>query len=339
MRQFRILICLLGFFLTINAVQAQDPVFSQFFAAPLQINPAFAGNTYAPHLTLNYRNQWTSFSSVQTYRTYAASYSQFFKPINSGVGLQLMADDTGEGLLQTNYAIGTYTYRVQVNRNLFFKLGAEAGVFQTRLDWDRLTFFDQIDPVFGFTNENGDFNPTEEIRPDNLNRFSLDLGAGFLAYTKKFYAGFSLKHLNTPSQSILLVNDNLNTGLPMRLTLHGGAQFIIKEGNNRRQGTFISPNIMVIRQGDFGQINAGTYAGLGAFYGGLWYRHAFGNADAAIALVGFQKGFYKIGYSFDLPLQDKLNVSSSGGTHEISMIFNFEKPGRPDLNDCFQLLR
>ncbi len=311
----------------------QDPIFSQFYAAPLQLNPAFAGNTNSPHFTANYRNQYTTFSNVQTYRTYAVSYSQFFRPANSGLGLQIMADDIGEGLLSTNSAIAAYTYRVQVSRDLYFKLGAEAGVFQTRLGWDRLVFFDQLDA------ENGISLPTAEITPENLNKVSLDLGAGFLAYNKVFYAGFSLKHLNTPSQSYLLVNDNLNTGLPMRLTLHSGAQIILKEGNNRKSPTFLSPNIMIIRQGDFGQVNAGTYAGLGPFYGGIWYRHAFANPDAAIFLMGVQKDFFKIGYSFDLPLQSKLGLATSGGTHEISMIFNFEKPGRADLNDCFQIFR
>ncbi len=321
------------------SLQAQDPIFSQFYAAPLQINPAFAGNTNAPHITANYRNQFTNLDNYQAFRTYAVSYSQFFKPVNSGFGLQIMSDDIAEGLLSTNSITAAYTYRVQVNKDLFFKIGAEAGAFQTRLDWDRLIFLDQIDPTFGPSDENGIPNPTQENRPDDLNRLSLDLGAGFLAYNRVFYAGFSLKHLNTPNQSFLLINDNLNTGLPMRMTLHSGAQIILKEGNKRQGPTFISPNIMVIKQGDFGQVNAGTYAGLGSFFAGVWYRHAWSNSDAAIFLVGVQKDIYKIGYSFDLPLQTNLGIGTTGGTHELSVVISFEKPGKKDLNDCFQLFR
>lgn len=68
-----LLFILLSIFFSINEVKAQDPVFTQFYAAPLQLNPAFAGNTYAPFITVNYRNQWSGFNSFKTYVTYAAS--------------------------------------------------------------------------------------------------------------------------------------------------------------------------------------------------------------------------------------------------------------------------
>ena len=96
---------------------------------------------------------------------------------------------------------------------------------------------------------------------------------------------------------------------------------------------------MYIKQGDFGQINAGAYAGLGLVYGGLWYRHANTNSDAAIVLIGVRKDFFRIGYSFDIPVNPNLSLDNSGGSHEISMIFNFEKQQRFDYNDCFNMFR
>lgn len=59
------------------SLQAQDPIYSQYYAAPIQLNPAFAGNTYTPHIAINYRNQWPSLN--QAYVSYSVSYSQFFK--------------------------------------------------------------------------------------------------------------------------------------------------------------------------------------------------------------------------------------------------------------------
>ena len=41
-----------------QTVTAQDPQFSQFYAAPLYLNPAFAGSSQQGRVGLNYRNQW-----------------------------------------------------------------------------------------------------------------------------------------------------------------------------------------------------------------------------------------------------------------------------------------
>ncbi|MFM8742085.1 MAG: type IX secretion system membrane protein PorP/SprF, partial [Cytophagales bacterium] len=37
------------------SVDAQDPQFSQFYAAPLYLNPAFAGSTNQNRVGINYR--------------------------------------------------------------------------------------------------------------------------------------------------------------------------------------------------------------------------------------------------------------------------------------------
>ena len=37
-------------------VLAQDPEFTQFYANPLYLNPAFAGTARCPRLVMNYRN-------------------------------------------------------------------------------------------------------------------------------------------------------------------------------------------------------------------------------------------------------------------------------------------
>ena len=57
---------------------------------------------------------------------------------------------------------------------------------------------------------------------------------------------------------------------------------------------------MFIKQGDFGQLNVGAYAGFGVVFAGVWYRQALSNPDAVIFLVGVKKGIFKFGYSYDV---------------------------------------
>lgn len=311
------------FFLVVTAaaVHAQDPVFSQFFAAPMQINPAFAGTTLAPRITVNYRNQWADYEGG--YETYSVAYEQSLESLNSGFGIVVLGDDAGNGIYQTNRFHGIYSYRVRINRKAAVRIGVEAGMIQSSLDWDQLVFLDQLDPVTGASGPGGAPIPSEEQRPDNLNNSVFDVGAGILVNGERVYGGLSLKHLNSPDESLLDINNNLGAGLPLRFTLHGGIEIPLLTDNNRRNRAFVSPNLLFVRQGEFAQINGGAYFGLGSFFGGAWYRHTINNADAAIALFGVRYGVFRFGYSFDLTL-NSLTLDNTGGTHELSLTVNLE---------------
>lgn len=320
-----------------SKLNAQDPVFSQFYAAPLHINPAFAGVTEAPRFTFNYRNQWSAWPNA--YSTYAAAYEQTIESLNSGFGFIVMADNAGDGIYKTNRFSAVYGYRLQASDNLFFKFGAEAGLIQTSINWDKLVFGDQLDPI------NGPTDPTNEDRPESLSRTAVDISAGLLVYAKNIYGGVSLKHLNSPNENFLQLNENLNAGAPMRLTIHAGMEFALGKRNNRNDAAFISPNVMFIKQGPFGQFNIGSYAGFGKFYGGLWYRHTLSNADAAIMMLGFRHGILRMGYSYDITLSELASApGGTGGTHEIALTINLDdsralqrKKRAARYSNCFKM--
>ncbi len=54
----RLVIVLALFTVGMGDLFAQDPEFTQFYANPLYLNPAFAGTARCPRICLNYRNQW-----------------------------------------------------------------------------------------------------------------------------------------------------------------------------------------------------------------------------------------------------------------------------------------
>ena len=298
-------------------LSAQDPIFSQSFATPLHINPAFAGVTLAPRINVNYRNQWPSWPNA--YRSYAVSYEQPLELLNSGLGFLALADDAGNGIYKSSSFTAAYSYQVQTRQDLYFKLGFEAGFQQTRLDWEQLIFQDQLDPAIGL--EEGVF--TEENPPETFNRATLDLGTGLLIYNSKFYAGISLKHINRADESWLNINPNLNLGRPMRTTFSAGADFRLPAGNKALGASFISPNLVYINQGAFTQISAGAIGGFERIFGGIHYRHTFENPDAVIGLVGVRYGALRIAYSYDATIS-ALSLGATGGSHEISLSISLE---------------
>lgn len=313
------------FFLILTAVaaDAQDPQFTQFYANPLYLNPAFAGSARCPRVNINYRNQWPALK--ETYITTSASYDQHFDAINGGIGLMFLNDKAGEGTITTTNIGGMYAYQLNVNRKFSMRFGLQATYVQKRLDFSKLNFGDQIDPRYGFV------YPTQEIRPNESRNF-MDFSGGVIGYTNTVYGGFAVHHLTEPDEAFIVKG---TSKLPRKYTAHFGAMLPIGDtysrGSrgriNRDEGTFISPNVLYQQQASFNQLNLGMYILHSPIVGGLWYRGNFGgdkfmSSDSFIALVGLQKGIFKFGYSYDVTVSALSNAT--GGSHELSVGLQFE---------------
>ncbi len=327
-------------FLFGNTLKSQDPIFSQYYNAHLQLNAALTGNTNAPLFQLNYRNQWPNLDKI--YTTYSLSYDQFITKINSGIGFSILTDNAGDGIIKTTGITGYYSYRLRVNKKSYLKGGIETGFVNMGLDWNKLLFGDAIDPTQGPLSPGGVPYPSQESVPGSTTKNYLNIGAGVVYYNPYYYFGLALKNLNTPDISFLGNTNSADKSaqsLPMRFSLHGGMQILLKSGNKNVDPTFLSPNLMFLSQSGYNQLNVGAYLSVNKIQGGLWYRHSLFNGDALIASFGVKKDFLKITYSFDLTLS-QLNIRQ-GGSHEVGVVVSFEHlyPKRQDYNDCFAIFR
>lgn len=317
-------------------IHAQDPVFSQFYLSPLQLNPGLAGLTDDPRFSANYRNQFPGFNNA--YKTYAVSYDQFFPSLNCGAGLWLLSDDAGNGILKTIKAAGIFSFRLRLNDDLFVKMGTEIGIVQSTLNWDRLLFGDQIDDYLGTTSPGGVPFPTEENAPEKNSVIYPDLGLGLVLYGEKLYAGISARHLNQPKPDFLDINPSLSPGIPIRWTFHGGGTWPVFSGLfNSRTDLSVSPSIILVRQGPFQQINGGATVDAGPVSFGLHYRIASKQSEAFIWSIGLRSKQLRIGYSYDMTIS---GFPGSGGTHELGLVFvpdDGQKESR--YNDCLRLFR
>lgn len=293
-----------------NTSYSQDIHFSQYYANPVYLNPAFAGTSVCPRVIMNYRNQWPSVGG--TYSSYSVSYDQHVDNLSGGVGLMFVTDNSGEGILNTNMVSGAYSYRLQVNRYFSMKAAFQTSYLQKRLDWDKLTFGDQIDPRYGFIND------TRETRPEELITNNIDFSTGILGYSENVYGGFAVHHLTQPNEGYFVPSK-----LPMKITVHMGGVLDLKHHRKRRriEDPTLSPNILYMKQGDFKEMNYGLYFNKYPLVGGVWYRQGFENPDALIILMGLQTSVVKIGYSYDVTVSKLSNAS--GGAHEISFAMQF----------------
>lgn len=299
---------------------AQDPEFSQFYANPLYLNPALAGMEPCPRFILNHRDQWPAITGV--YITTSLSYDQNIKNFG-GLGILLTHDEAGGGnIIATTNASAIYSFRKNLTNKISFSMALQGGYAEKVVDWTKLTFGDQIDENRGFV-----FSTNETERYSR--KANIDFSSGFLIYSDRLFGGFAVHHLTQPDEF-------LHSGpapLPRKYTAHAGAR--LKMPGYRQKGNYISPNILYQQQQDFRQVNLGLYLQQGYVVWGFWYR---GAVDAFIALIGFQKDNFKIGYSYDLTVS-KI-APYTGGAHELSMAFRMrckprKKNYRPDICPSF----
>lgn len=310
-RMKKILFCLFATLTVSTQLWAQDPEFTQFYANPLYLNPAFAGTARCPRLVMNYRNQWPSLTG--SFVTTSASYDQHVETIQGGLGLIVMNDAAAQSTLRTTTFSGIYSYQQPINKNFSIKAGFQATYFQKSLDWSKLTFGDMIDPRKGFIYE------TQDV-PRGGNVKNVDFSAGLLGFSEKFYAGVAVHHLNEPNESLIVGTSRL----PMKFTAHAGAVIPIQK-KRRDADANISPNVLYRRQGEFQQLNLGMYVNKGPIVAGVWFRGLlFGETyrDAFIATLGVQTDVIRIGYSYDVTISEL--TPATGGSHEVSLTINFE---------------
>lgn len=294
-----------------GAAGAQDVGFSQFYANPLYLNPAFAGTAVAPRISLTYRGQWPGL--VSAFTTVSASYDQYVNDLHGGLGVILMTDRVGDhGALSTNTVGAMYAFNFRVSRTVNISAGLQVSLMNTNLRWDEnLRFPDQIHPEMGITYQTG------AQPPDKTSKWGVDFNAGVVAYGSKWYAGVAAAHLTQPNVAFYS-----ESPLPMKITVHGGGLINVSE-EERRQSSLglgspiISPNIVYQYQGGMHYFNYGVYLDWMPFLVGVWFRNGVENADAFIFQVGVQQDYFKVGYSYDVTVSKLAN--STAGAHEVTL--------------------
>ena len=327
----------------ISRAFAQDPQYSQYYAAPLYLNPALAGSELMGRVGFNYRNQWPSIEAQFT--TFSAYYDTYLPEYNSGIGVHVMQDSEGASKLRSTSVSAMYSYELRLADKLYFRPGFQASYIRREIGfYENLVFANQIDPL----------DPTGPLLPgaaipglgDPVGLFSLS--AGGLLFTNNAWLGFTAHHLNQPNQSFV---DGLSP-LPRKLSLHAGYRISLGQGSMRRDFThmskqrYLTPTINFKRQGPFEQLDLGAYFYVEPILLGLWYRglpykpvEAQSNRDAIVVMVGVNLlSGLSIGYSFDYTVS-QLGIQS-GGAHELSLSWtipslNQGKPlGRDTILPC-----
>lgn len=309
---------------------AQDKHFTQFYAAPLTLNPALSGNFEGKYrVGMIYRDQWRRILE-NPIKTFALGADLRF----DAPGKSVYDDAVGLGILFFNDKVSVidfnttqialslaYHKSLGTDNRQFLSLGLQGGLAQRNINYESLNFHGEFDGN-GFNGINH-----EELPENNFSYADYNVG---LNYTARFgregaiFAGAALHHFLQPTISFYK-GDEEGDKLYMKISGQLAATLPINERVS------ILPRVLAAVQGPHMEVNAGAnfrtelgQYGSSALHLGGWARpvrnsDGFG-LDAVVALAGIEFNNVLIGLSYDLNLK-ALSANQRQGAFEISIAY------------------
>ncbi len=319
----KILLYILFIFI-LSYTKAQNPQFSQFYAIPLFLNPAFTGQTYEHRFAADIRDQWPGITT--TYKTVAVSYDYNIVSANSGIGFMALQDNSGTPSLSTTLAMLSYAYHFKISKFAEIRMGAQIGYGYKSIDMSKLVLNDQL-----YYNTPTSFDPYVTNMNNHIGY--LDLNTGALLNSATYWLGFSAQHINKPNTSFSQSEGN---NQPVDISVHGGYKFI-REKKGSRYTEYFSPTFNYKHEAKFDQLDIGAYYFKAPLNFGMWYRGiplkhyapGYPNVDAISFLIGVDMDKYdtRIGISYDITVS-RLSVAKSLGAFELSIIYEHAKKNK-----------
>lgn len=306
---------------------SQDIHFSQYFASPLSLNPALAGQYEGDfRFMTNYKNQWVAVSK-NSFKTFAASADAAIYKKKIFAGLSFFNDKAGDAKMGTNAIHLSLASKISLNDDNSLVAGIQTGWAQRSVDINGVTWDSQFDgKIFDNTLPSG-----ETELPANYSYFDISSGVYWKCNVNNNVivdAGVAAFHLNSPKQSYYGNGDRLHP----KLAFHGSSE--IKTQN--KNYTYV-PSFMILTQGATNEFNIGMmvrynlgmdskYTGINVssnIFFGAYYRIK----DAAILCFQYEyKNTFALGISYDVNLSKLRTASYFRGGGEISLSYKLFRP-------------
>jgi len=324
---------------------AQDPVYSQPYLSPINLNPAATGTgDYDLRVSAIYRRHWWTIPSQMNYMAF--SIDKFIPKISSGIGL--LATKSNEGYLKKTGIYASYAYTVCAGTSSvadngdspkwFWTGGLQFGVAQTRIDYNKLVFADELDIRGVIPGSVSSADPAV-----NSGKLFPDFAAGMffnynLTDNSRLLAGLSAHHINRPDESLTSTADTIRSILPVRW---GGN--LMYTYTNPEQTWSYSLAFLGYRQAKNNSYQAGVEITQNQMdiSLGLWYRGSvnFRDMNTVALTVSFNlsgkegKDKVRVGLGHDAQIGNS-NYSYTAGSSEAGFVWDHNTYDQGGDNPC-----
>jgi type IX secretion system PorP/SprF family membrane protein len=328
-----------------NKLFAQDIHFSQYYYAPITLNPAMTGCYKTIQATVQYKQQWAVVNGYSTggvtleFKLNQAKWDKkrnltdiYKKKAMKGlaIGFNVFSDKAGNGSIKQTQATVSLAYHILLTRFSTLSAGIAAGYTQFSINPDDLRWNNQYS--LGNYNQNTPSGETFSTKSLSYN----DYGAGIL-YSfgdgetamatnnqKHFNIGASVSHINEPSMAFY---DSGDGKLFRKYTVHANTLIGIENTNFSVGGSFlymyqnkqqeITPGFLakykLKEPANYTGYKKGTSMGIGVFVRAK---------DSFIPYVMLEMDKFTVAFSYDVNTSGLTAATTGRGGMEIALRFN-----------------
>lgn len=302
----------------------QDIHFSEFYASPINLNPALTGQFEGTvRAGIGYRDQYRAVAApYQTLSVFTDFRDAEILGKNHafGYGLLLNGDVAGDAGMGT-YQVGLpFALHFGLSPKDILSLGAVPSMNMLNIRRDDLRFGDQFN---GFQYKDGSVS-AESAELQNPIYFSLAAGINYthrISQRASASGGISVNNINTPQQTFY---QNGDAELPMRFNLHGLYRFALGDDIDAL------PLVRYSMQSSHREFLIGgqiyhylPQLTVQAINYGLSFRAM--DYDAVIAHIGFVYYLFYVGLNYDINVSQLSTVSNNRGAFEMHGIMYFDR--------------
>jgi len=331
---------LLLFILVSEFAQAQDKHFTQFYAAPLTLNPALTGSMPGRYRVSGiYRDQWRGVLD-NPYVTFGAAVDvNFDVEFDSrykdqvAIGLLFVNDKVPEVDFSTNQISLSAAFHkgLDYDKKQFLSLGIQGTMAQRNINYENLTFDDEFNNLDAF-----DGITAEDLPGNNFGYGDLNVGLNYRLMPKSGYAfniGVAMHHVLTPEVSFYATSTDKDDEPISKSSLYSKYSGQLSMQVPLSDNLFLLPRALFALQGPHLEINAGTNLRIklnsfnnNSLHLGAWARPVTNNngdtsLDAIVALVGIELGGVSCGLSYDANLSSYQTAGTGQGAFEFSITY------------------
>jgi type IX secretion system PorP/SprF family membrane protein len=287
----------------------QDFHFSGFMQNIGYVNPAYPAMLSSGEFGLTYRNQWPGIPA--TFVTYGASLMLPVRPLRGGIGLNLMNDMQGSGVINQSSISLLYGYLIDAGSSWQVAAGISASYVFRKFDAGELVFRSDILNDLGYA-----YSPvTLESYAKNYPDFSVGLMA---RYNNNLTMGISVAHLTQPNHTF---SEVAGSSLPLKYTAFVSGTLPVNSNS-----VTVEPALFYSLQQTNNEIIWGSkFMIRNNIMAGGWIRQNMQfDFEAFIISAGFSWEKYNISYSYDVNLKKINFLSTKMAAHEVTFLYRFE---------------